>query len=94
MRTTIDLPEDLHRTLKARAALDGTTLRELIQHLVEQGLRQPERGAPSASRSAGSRWGPPPVIVAPRGTPIEPLTSDQLRRLEEDEDVARLRSVP
>ena len=90
MRTTIDLPDDLYRTLKARAALDGTTLRELIQNLVEQGLRHPER-----SRSPSvSRWGPPPVITEPRGTPIEPLSSAQLRRLEEGEDAARVGSRP
>jgi hypothetical protein len=84
MRTTIDLPDDLYRTLKARAALNGTTLRELIESLVLQGLRQPDRGAPK-----DAAWGPPPVIVAPRGKPIEALSPDQLRRLEEEADVAR-----
>ena len=86
MRTTVDLPDDLYRTLKARAALSGTTLRELIQSLVEQGLRHPERGEPS-----GARWGPPPVIVPLRGKPISPVSADQLRRLEAEEDAARLR---
>jgi len=35
MRTTIDLPDDLHRQAKARAALEGITLGSLI----ERGLR-------------------------------------------------------
>ncbi|MBI3926759.1 MAG: ribbon-helix-helix protein, CopG family [Armatimonadetes bacterium] len=33
MRTTIDLPDDLYRTLKARAALNRVTLRELIRRV-------------------------------------------------------------
>jgi hypothetical protein len=40
MRTTVDLPDDLYRALKARAALSGTTMRELIRRLIEQGLRR------------------------------------------------------
>ena len=88
MRTTIDLPDELYRTLKARAALSGVTLRDLVRSLVEQGLRQPVHAA-----STASHWGPPPVIVPPRGTPIGALSADDLHRLEEEDDVARARSV-
>ena len=83
MRTTIDLPDDLYRTLKARAAFGGTTLRALILQLVEQGLRQPETRADTGRRK------PPPVIVAPRGVPIGSLSAVELRRIEEEEDEAR-----
>jgi hypothetical protein len=83
MRTTIDLPDDLYRTLKARAAFGGTTLRALILQLVEQGLRQPE------ARGQTSQREPPPIIIAPRGVPIRALSASELRRLEEDEDVSR-----
>ena len=40
MRTTLDLPDELLRQLKAQAALDGTTLKSLIAELVERGLAQ------------------------------------------------------
>jgi hypothetical protein len=83
MRTTIDLPEDLYRTLKARAAFSRTTLRGLILELVEQGLRQPRTGDRSSPTA------PPPVIVAPRGVPIAPVSASELRRIEEEEDLAR-----
>jgi hypothetical protein len=83
MRTTIDLPEDLYRTLKARAAFSGTTLRALILQLVEQGLRQPQ------DRGQVNRAEPPPVIVAPRGVAIAPISASELRRIEEEEDLAR-----
>jgi plasmid stability protein len=38
VRTTLDLPEDLFRALKARAALEGTTLKALVTQLVRAGL--------------------------------------------------------
>ncbi|HXG03045.1 MAG TPA: ribbon-helix-helix protein, CopG family [Candidatus Binatia bacterium] len=85
MRTTIDLPDDLYRALKARAALSGTTLRELVRRLVEQGLRQPSAPpGPGASRRQ-----PPPVIIQPTGRPIAALSRDRVRRLEEEEDEAK-----
>lgn len=45
MRTTLDLPDELMRHLKARAALEGRSLRDLALDLIERGLRAP---APSA----------------------------------------------
>jgi hypothetical protein len=64
MRTTIDLPDELLRQVKARAALDGLKLKDLITRYVEQGLRQgaqspprcPNTGAAS-SPSRGQRLG-------------------------------------
>jgi hypothetical protein len=83
MRTTVDLPEDLYRTLKARAGMSGVTLRQLVQQLIEQGLRSP-RSEPTVIRHA-----PPPVIIAPRGVPIPALSRQQIRRIEEEEDEAK-----
>jgi hypothetical protein len=85
VRTTIDLSDDLFRTLKARAALSGITLRELIRHLIEQGLRPPGHtllpGVP--------RREPPPIIIPPRGVPIAAIPCAELARLEEEEDQAK-----
>lgn len=85
MRTTIDLPDELYRTLKARAALGGISLRELIQRLIEQGMRSTRAAGPA---SAGRR-DPPPVIVPPRGARIPAVSRADLKRLEEAEDEAR-----
>ena len=41
MRTTVDLPDGLLRELKARAALEGITLKQLVLSLVERGLQAP-----------------------------------------------------
>jgi hypothetical protein len=45
MRTSLDIPDPLFRHLKARAALEGSSLRDLVLSLVERGLRAPERSA-------------------------------------------------
>ncbi len=41
MRTTLDIPDPLFRHLKARAAMQGSTLRDLVVGLVEKGLLVP-----------------------------------------------------
>jgi hypothetical protein len=47
MRTTIDIPDPLYRKLKAKAAENGCSMKELILRDVEQGLaakpRRPRR---------------------------------------------------
>lgn len=85
MRTTVDLPDDLYRALKARAALSGVTMRDLIRRLVEYGLRQPSMPADSAR----GRREPPPVIIPPRSVPIPAIPRAELLRLEEEEDEAK-----
>ena len=39
MRTTLDLPDDLFRQVKARAALEGASLKVLLARYIEYGLR-------------------------------------------------------
>ena len=80
MRTTIDIPENLYRTLKTRAALKGLTLREIVQNLIEQALSAP---LPSKRRSG------PPIAVKPTGVPIPALSRQEIREIEEIEDAGK-----
>ncbi len=41
MRTSIDFPDPLFRTLKASAAMQGTSLRDHVLQLIERGMQQP-----------------------------------------------------
>ena len=50
MRTTLDLPDAVFRQLKARAALEGLSLKELLARFVANGLRG--GGADSAGQVA------------------------------------------
>ena len=81
MRTTIDLPDDLIRQVKARAALDGLRLKDLITRFVEQGLRQ--GSLPPGARAKRSEL---PVARAATGQPLQALNNAEIdRMLNEDE---------
>jgi len=84
MRTTVDLPDDLYRQIKARAALGGLKVRELIVHYLEQGLHT--LPAPPAAPRARS---PLPVSIPPTGVPIPALTRAELARIDEEDELAR-----
>lgn len=74
MRTTIDLPEDLHKRAVAIARDTSQTLSETVAELVRRGL---EHGG-SAEVSRSPRTGLPVLRL---GTVI---TSDDVRALEDD----------
>ncbi|HEX4160305.1 MAG TPA: hypothetical protein VHY79_17705 [Rhizomicrobium sp.] len=86
MRTTIEIPDELYRSLKARAALSGLPVRAVVAQLIDQGLRAVASGPPASAR----RRQPPPVAIAPRGTPVPALTREEMRRAENDEDESKL----
>jgi hypothetical protein len=86
MRTTLDLPDGLFRQVKAKAALKGTTIKELLTRYVENGLRQPE--APPALREKRSKL---PVIKRRSKKTIPNVTPELQAKLDEEEDRAKLR---
>jgi hypothetical protein len=86
----LDLPDDLFRRVKAKAALEGATLKETLARYIESGLRQPPAlGHQSSGRSQL------PVIRRRGRTAVPNLTSELQARLEAAEDLAKLhRSFP
>jgi hypothetical protein len=84
VRTTIDLPDDLFRRMKAKAALEGLSLKQLITAFVERGLQERDGGRPAPSR----RSSPPIITKANTGRPIPALSNADLARIEEEEDLA------
>jgi hypothetical protein len=85
MRTTVDLPDDLLRRAKSRAALNGTTLKELITRFVEQGLR---RSAPTTATYGRRRRSELPVARAATGQPLPDLTNADLYRILDEDEAA------
>jgi hypothetical protein len=80
----LNLPDDLFRQVKARAALEGASLKETLTRYIESGLRQPTRlGGKPAKRSTLP-------VVPRRGKGVIPnLTPELQARLEEEEDLAK-----
>jgi hypothetical protein len=83
MRTTIDIPDDLFRRVKARAALEGRKLKDLIAEYVEQGL---DRG-PVPDIGERRRRSPLPVIPkAATGRTIPALSNAEIQAILDQED--------
>lgn len=74
MRTTVDLPEDLHRVALSLARDRSQTLSQVVGDLMRMALR-----APAASHEE-SRRGGFPLFQSPRA-----LTSEDVRSLDDDE---------
>ncbi len=47
MRTTVELPDQIYREMKIRAANEGTTIREIILEGITMRLRVSERVMPA-----------------------------------------------
>ncbi len=89
MRTTVDLPDELFRQVKARAALDGLKLKDLITQYVEHGLAHANCEG-QAQRHAARRRSPLPDIpkAAARGM-VPALTNAEIQAILDEEDAAR-----
>jgi hypothetical protein len=81
MRTTIDLPDDLHRIVTSLARHTGRSLGQTVAELLRRGLAADEPGrngeAPAAYR-VHPQTGLP--VVASR----QPLTEDDVKSLDDD----------
>ena len=87
MRTTIDIPDPLFRRVKTKAAMEGTSLKNLIARFIEQGLAghgQP----PRSSRSVRSL--PPLIRPATIKPSIPALSNADIEALLDQEEAERI----
>lgn len=90
MRTTLDLPDETFRKLKAEAALRGFKLKELVAQLIERGLNEGSL-PPPANRSR--RNFAIPIAREADGTVTPSLSNAQLQAILEEEDLDEYRRV-
>lgn len=74
MKTTLDLPEELVRKMKLRAAQEGKKLKEVATEVVRLGLAV----QPAAGGAATGRRVKLPLIVCERAAPDGELTPDRI----------------
>lgn len=78
MRTTIDLPEDLHRIAQSLARHNGRSLSQTVAELLRRGLdsrvAEPERPPYRIDTLTGL-----PVVSSPR-----PVTDEDVKALEDE----------
>jgi hypothetical protein len=77
MRTSIDFPDPLFRHLKARAALEGASMRDLVLTLIERGMA----AAASTGAAAGAAALPSVRLGAPMALQAADLSNASLSAL-------------
>ncbi len=90
MRTTLDLPDETFRKLKAEAALRGFKLKELVAQFIESGLAA-GRHLPASDRARNRS--PIPIAREADGSVTPALTNAQLNAILEEEDLAEYHRV-
>jgi hypothetical protein len=69
MRTTVDIPDEVYRTIKVMAAERGTTVRELVLEGLDTVMRTRKAGRPGSPETPPAQTG---------GLAISQETSDDL----------------
>lgn len=85
MRTTIDIPEELLRRVRATAAMRGVKLKDFVANILEQGLSE----GPADGAAQGQRR-PIPVAVGSANRTIPALTNAELEELFLRQDVEQI----
>ena len=84
MRTTIDLPDELFFQIKAKAALDGLRLEDLIARYLKLGLRGAVPPATPLKRQRSEL----PVAREATGRTLPALTNVEIQRIFDEEEAA------
>ena len=82
MRTTLDLPDNTFRALKAEAALRGFKLKELVTQLIETGLAMDPQPRPAPRLRS-----PLPVVRPATGKVHPSLANARIEEILAAEDV-------
>ena len=85
MRTTVDIPDDLYREVKAKAAHQGVKLKEMLERFIRHGL---ESDGLFGDSSRAKRC-PLPIIIPSAGTKLPAYTNAELFAILDDEDAER-----
>jgi len=80
MRTTIELPAELHDAVRRQALRQNTSMAKLLGQLVEQGLRATAGDAAPTARSGRFQ------VIAP-ATADAHVTSERLHKLIDEEGI-------
>lgn len=84
MRTTLDLPDETFRQLKAQAALSGLKLKDLVTQFIERGLA----AGPAAPADALPRSRPPiPIARKADGSVTPALSNAELEAILLEQDL-------
>jgi hypothetical protein len=84
MKTTLEIPDALFKRVKARAAMKGLKLKDVVASALNSYLTQPE-----TTRQEGRC--PFPLVRGKGGPLLKKMSNATIARLEEEEDIERYR---
>ncbi len=87
MKTTVELPDELMRAVKIRAATEGRRLKDVMAELVGRGLAQ----GPSSGGAAPTRIQVPLVHCAHRADPEAEMNPARVAEILSQEEATSLR---
>lgn len=101
MKTTLELPDELMRAIKVRAARSNRRLKDVVAELLEKGMSSPvtaplsQGGAAGAEQVEISSETGLPLIRSPVDAPIARLSTEEvyalMHRAEQEEDLESVR---
>ena len=86
MKTTLEIPDSLFKQVKARAALDGLKLKDLVSSALSAYLTKPKTNAAEETKPC-----PFPLVRGKGGPLMKQMSNETIAKLEEEEDIERHR---
>ncbi len=87
MKTTLEIPDDLYREVKTRAASQNRKLKDLVAEALRLLIERADRDR----QPVGQRASPFPLIRGKAGPLLKILDNSLIAQLQEEEDIERLR---
>jgi hypothetical protein len=88
MKTTLEIPDDLYREAKAKAAMENRKIKDLIAEGIRLVL---EQSASATKPPVRKRPSPFPLIHGKGGPLLKILDNKLIAQLQEEEDIERAR---
>ena len=88
MKTTLEIPDELYREAKAKAAMENRKIKDLVADGIRLILSQ---SASAVERPVGKRPSPFPLIRGKGGPLLKILDNKLIAQLQEEEDIERAR---
>ncbi len=86
MKTTLEIPDLLFKQAKARAAMEGVRLKDLVTSALSDYLMKPKTSGAGQAKSC-----PFPLVRGKGGPLLKQMNNRTIAKLEEEEDIERYR---
>ena len=86
VKTTLEIPDQLFKQAKARAAMEGVKLKDFVTSALSAYLAKPKTNAEGQAKSC-----PFPLVRGKGGPLLKQMSNQAIAKLEEEDDIERHR---